>query len=215
MLNKHFLYLYVKNKSIITSFTHHTDQELLAFIQQGNEMAFTVLYKRYYLPLCKKAFQRIPSTPQVEEIVQDVFVNLWSKALTLDTKGNVRAYLYATLRNKILHELRTESTRSFYMEKLKKLSSIHEGEECLNAIYAREREAQIIQIVTDLSPQCREAFRLSRFENLSYKEIAERMQLSVNTVEKHVAKALRILRSKLNEYGDVRFALFLLFAFCC
>lgn len=181
--------------------------------QQQEEQAFAALYERYYLPLCKKAFQRIPSRPRVEEIVQDVFVNLWSKAASLDTNGNIRAYLYATLRNKILHELRTEHNRLFYLQKFKNLTKKCEEEESLQHLYAHETEEQINQIITSLSPQCQKAFSLSRFENLSYKEIAERMQVSVNTVEKHIGKALHILRNKMSEYRDVGFLFFVLFTF--
>lgn len=204
----------MQKRLIIANFTPYTDQELLAGIQQGDEQAFTLLYKRYYLPLCKKAFQRIPSIALVEEIVQDVFVNFWKKAASLDTNGNIKAYLYATLRNKILHELRTEATRSFYRKKWEALTRTKVAAQSLNWMYARETEAKIDQVVTALSPQCREAFRLSRFEHLSYKEIAERMHLSVNTVEKHVSKALRILREELNKYGtDVSFLIALYFVF--
>src|SRR5699024_5273121 len=105
------------------AFTSYSDQELLQLTQQKNEQAFAILYERYYFPLYKKAFLRIPYQSRVEEIVQDVFVNLWQKAETLDMEGNIRAYLYATLRNKILHDLRTESNRTFYMNKLKKIKS--------------------------------------------------------------------------------------------
>lgn len=202
-------------KRIIKHYTHYTDHELLEFIRRHDEQAFTVLYERYYLALCKKAFQRIQSVPRVEEIVQDVFVNLWSKASSLHTESHVKAYLYATLRNKILHELRQEYTRAAHMENLK-IYNNNPGEEnkSLQTIYAQEAEAHIYQIVTTLSPQCREAFLLSRFEELSYKEIAERMHLSVNTVEKHVAKALHILRSKLNTYSDIPVMLLVVYL-CC
>lgn len=198
---------------IITNFTQYTDQELLALMQQGNEKAFTTLYHRYYLLLCKKAFQRIPSASLVEEIVQDVFINLWTKASSLDIYGNVKAYLYATLRNKVLHELRTEANRSFYAQKIKQLTMQQEENHYLDTLYAQEAETYINQVISTLSPQCRQAFLLSRYEHLSYKEIAQQMQLSVNTVEKHIAKALRILRSKLNEYGDIAFMILFIFSF--
>lgn len=139
----------------------------------------------------------------MEEIVQDVFVNLWVKSSSLDVSGNLKAYLYATLRNMVLNELRSQCTRSAYREKIKQLTKRQECSGGLEVIYARETEAHINQIIATLSPQCRKAFRLSRFEHFSYKEVADQMQISVNTVEKHVAKALRILRGKLTEYGDV------------
>lgn len=198
---------------IIKSFTHYSDQELLVFLQQKNEHALTELYNRYYAPLCHKAFQRIPSNPVVEEIVQDVFLNLWIKAASLDVTGNVKAYLYATLRNKILCELRTEQTRAFYAERIKQITEQQENAQELQAIYAKETEDHINEIISTLSPQCKEAFVLNRYEHLSYKEVADRMHISVNTVEKHVSKALRILKNRLNEYGDIVFLL-LLTGFC-
>lgn len=195
------------------NFTHYSDQELLASIQSGDEQAFNELYYRYYKLLCHKAYQRIPSNTFVEEIVQDVFVNIWLKANNLDVNGNVKAYLYATLRNKILYELRTESTRTYYYEKIKQLIQTAEDHLLLDNLYAKETEAHINKIISTLSPQCKEAFLLSRNEHLSYKEIAAHMHLSVNTVEKHVGKALHILKSKLNEYGDIIFLLLLVLCY--
>lgn len=168
-------------------------------MQQGNEQALTELYHRYYTPLCLKAYKRISSVPVVEEIVQDVFVNLWLKAASLHAEGNVRAWLYATLRNKILHELRSARIRALYLQKI----SVREGEgqcqDSLEQIYARETAERISRILLSLPPQCRQAFLLSRHERLSYREIADRMDISVNTVEKHVGKALRLLRKTLKE----------------
>lgn len=191
------------------NFTHHSDQELLALMQREDQQAFNELYYRYYKLLCHKAFQRIPSNTVVEEIVQDVFVNIWIKAKELDVTGNVKAYLYATLRNKILHELRSETTRAYYYERIMQLTQAVEDHFLLDNLYAKETEARINEIIATLSPQCKEAFLLSRNEHLSYKEIAEHMHLSVNTVEKHVGKALHILKSKLNEYGDIVFLMLL------
>ncbi len=199
------------------AFTSFSDQELLRLTQQKNEQAFAILYERYYLSLYKKAYLRIPHQARVEEIIQDVFVNLWQKAESLDTEGNIRAYLYATLRNKILHELRTESNRIFYMKKLKELGLEREKDKpTLQKIYAKETEATIQEIIMTLPPQCRKAFKLSRFEGLSYKEIAEQMQISVNTVEKHIGKALRVLRANIRPFKRTLILfIFLSHAFLC
>jgi RNA polymerase sigma-70 factor (ECF subfamily) len=149
----------------------------------------------------------------VEEIVQDVFVNFWTKAPSLDLNGNVKAYLYATLRNKVLHELRTAATRAFYAEKIKLLTRQDKECDSLDMLYARENERYINHLISTLSPQCKEAFLLSRYEHLSYKEIAQRMRLSVNTVEKHVSKALRILKNKLSEHGNIAIIILFILSF--
>lgn len=196
------------------SFTSFSDQELLELVQEKDESAFSILYERYYIPLCKKAYQRIPFQTRVEEIVQDVFVNLWTKASLLDSGGNVKAYLYATLRNKVLHSLRTERNRKFYMKKLSELKEkkVSEKPQPLQTLYATETQETINRIIEQLSPQCRTAFKLSRFEQLSYKEIAQRMQISASTVEKHISKALRIFKehTALHHHFTVTFILTLL-----
>src|ERR1044072_1184905 len=82
---------------------YHTANELLLLIQQEHEGAFEQLYFRYYSQLCSKAFKRISNEPGVEEVVQDVFFSLWCQAKKLDHQGNVCGWLYAVLRNKVLH----------------------------------------------------------------------------------------------------------------
>lgn len=193
---------------IITNDTLYSDRELLLLILQQNEDAFTTFYYRYYDLLCRKAYRRIPEEAIVEEIVQDVFVTFWNKADTLDANGNIAAWLYATLRNKVLHHARTEQTRLAYIKKLEQL----QGDMAADAqekLDLKQTEAEIHTIIQSLPAQCKEAFVLSRYENLSYREIAERMGISVNTVEKHIGKALQILRKGLEDYPVSIWLLFL------
>ena len=172
-------------------------------MQQGIEQALAELFRRYYAPLYMKAYKRIPSAGQVEEMVQDVFVNIWVKAPTLDTDSNVKAYLYATLRNKILNELRTEAIHSFHAANFATTLRFEDDTSSADILHAKLTEQYLSKVIAGLSPHCREAFLLSRTEHLTYREIAQRMDISVSTVEKHVTKALQILRRKLNEYDDL------------
>ena len=177
-------------------------------IMQQNEDAFTTFYYRYYDLLCMKAYRRIPEEAIVEEIVQDVFLTFWNKASTLDAGGNISAWLYATLRNKVLHHLRTEQTRQVYTRKLERLHPdvVIDAQDKLDL---KQTEEEIHTIVQALPTQCKEAFILSRYENLSYREIAERMGISVNTVEKHISKALQILRRELADHNFISIALYI------
>lgn len=183
-------------------------------VQRGEEQAFSALYYKYYLPLCRKAFRRIPEEMRVEEIVQDVFVALWNKADTLDATGNVSAWLYATLRNKVLHELRTESTRLKYKERLATLIPHEEHALYDSQIDAKLANERIMLTIDTLPAQCRQAFVLHRFESLSYREIADRMGISVKTVEKHIGRALAILRQELSEF-DYSLAVILIAVITC
>lgn len=177
-----------------------TDQELLEHIAHKSEAALTVLHYRYYAPLCTAAYKRIPDEAVVEELVQDVLINFWEKAPSLDRSGNVQAYLFATLRNKILHALRSRMIMARRTTSLQQETQEIFEHDAVELLQAKELEQQLQTIIDDLSPQCKEAFTLSRFEQLSYKSIAQRMNISVNTVEKHIGKALNILREKLGEH---------------
>lgn len=177
-----------------------TDQELLKHIAHKNEAALTALHYRYYPLLCAAAFKRIPNESIVEELVQDVLINLWEKAPSLDPNGSIQAYLFATLRNKVLHELRSLMMMARHATSLQQEKQEIFEHNAVELLQAKELEQKLQTIIDDLSPQCKEAFTLSRFEQLSYKSIALRMNISVNTVEKHIGKALHILREKLGEH---------------
>lgn len=165
-----------------------------------NIKAFEIVYSLYYVQLCRVAYKKLGDEELVEELVQDVFLNLWVKRKSLDTEGNLQAYLYATLRNKALSELRSRLLRSQHYIKAREEGEIF-SVNVEDDYVARETELKIKKIVDSLPPQCREAFILSREEQLSYKAIADRMNISVNTVEKHVSKALKKLRTEFKDYN--------------
>lgn len=197
----------------IHKYSSYTDGELLSLIQQRNETAFECLYNRYFSILCHKAFKRIPDQQLIKEIVQDVFMNLWLKADNLNPAECVAAYLYATLRNKILHELRSRYTRLAYAEKISILYKSWLQSNAADPLEVKQLEEKLDLAISSLPNQCRDAFILSRYEDLSYKEIALYMNISLNTVKKHISKALKILRSKLNEYELVTILILLSLAF--
>lgn len=177
-----------------------TDQELLSEIKSDKTEAFDTLYYRHFAQLARYAYKKLQNNDLTEEIVQDVFVELWKKRDTLETEGQIQALLYAILRNKILHELRARMIQNKHIEAYTR--GRLNDEHTLNAESLDEDGAhkKMIGAIKRLSPQCQQAFTLSRYEHLSYKEIAARMNISVNTVEKHISKALMILRQELKEY---------------
>ena len=189
-----------------------TDKQLIDLIAQGNELAFTVMYHRYYEVLSRSAYKRLQNEDIVEELVQDVFLNLWNKAAGLDPEGNLKSYLFATLRNKVLHELRASMVIAKHAKVISQQQTYF-AEDANSLIHSKHLEQKFQSVVNELPPQCREAFTLSRFEELSYKSIAERMDISVNTVEKHIGKALHILRRSFKEYDITLLVLLGLFLF--
>lgn len=184
-----------------TNQTTSTDQELLTDLRNGDNDAFEALYHRYFVSLCKYAYKKLQDECVVEELVQDVFVDLWKKRTTLDIDGQIAGLLFAMLRNKALHGLRARLIQSKHYEEFSLLHKHDMSEELTDKLYARQAQEKMNTAINQLSPQCRQAFTLSRYENLSYKEIAQKMGISVNTVEKHIGKALNFLRQEFKEYN--------------
>lgn len=176
------------------------DQELLGKIKNNDNEAFEILYYRYFAQLSRHAFKKLREEDLTEELVQDVFVEFWKKRATLDDNGNVAGLLFAILRNKALHELRSRMIQNKHMEAYTQLRMNDAAVENAESLYEQELRRKMEMAISRLSPQCKEAFTLSRYEHLSHKDIAIRMNISVNTVEKHIGKALLIMRKEFRDY---------------
>lgn len=175
-----------------------TDAQLFQRVKQDDIKAFEELYNRYWCDLIDAAYRRLQSRQKAEDIIQDIFVSLYQKRHTRQINISVKAYLYQALKFKVLNVFRDEFTRSACRREL----FLNENCKTDSAEYcdARELNNRIVQILHSLPQKCREAFLLSREENLSNKDISMGMNISVSTVEKHIGKALRILRHNLRDY---------------
>ena len=148
-------------------------------------------FKYYYRSLCLYVLHYVHNTDIAEDIVQDSFSALWEK-LTISGAEieNVRAYLYATARNRSLDYLKKEE---IYDSDL----SLSDLEDTLSEEEAEERsirEAQMWTAIDALPERCREIFLLNKRDGMKYREIATKFQISVNTVDNHISKALRLIR---------------------
>lgn len=161
--------------------------------------AFENIYREYWSELFDAAYQRIHSIEKAEEIIQELFVELWEKRDQIQIRESVEAYLFGALKFRILNYLRHEKVRESHMQVIRGgLSvSVNSLEE---EIYVNELETAYLNEVNNLPEKCRAAFELSRNEQLSFKEIAGKLNVSVNTVEKHIGKALKVLRFNLRDF---------------
>lgn len=162
-----------------------------------DEATFERVFKAHYAALHAYAHVMLKDTESAEESVQTVFLNLWEKRFNLQINISLKAYLYKAVYHQSLNQLKHRKVRQRYEE-----ASLKASQEASQQIEGEEKELQDrIRATLDALPEkCRMVFQLSRFEELKYTEIAERMGISLKTVEAHMSKALKTLRTDLAEF---------------
>jgi len=161
-----------------------------------------MLFRTYYQPLCNYAYTFVQDRDEAEEIVQATFMSVWEKRDTLEIKTGVKPYLYAMVRNACLNLIKHEKIKQQHVAHELTLSD-HSIESVSQTVMASELESKINLALNKLPEQCRLVFKLSRFEELKYAEIADQLNISVKTVENQMGKALKIMREQLKDYLPV------------
>lgn len=174
------------------------DKDLLDLLRRDREKAIELLFVRYYSFLCKVIIKIIPDENLVEDLAQEVFFELWRKKEVLHINTSLKAYLRRAGMNKALNYIRDQKIKWNGSEENLQIPSREAG--AGQIIEASELEAMINSAIDELPEKCRLVFVLSRFEDLTYKEIAARLDISVKTVENQISKALKQLRHKLEPY---------------
>jgi RNA polymerase sigma-70 factor (ECF subfamily) len=175
------------------------DSLLIDRLQKRDETAFEQVFKSNYKNLHAYAFTMLKDDAAAEEMVQNVFFKLWERTENLTITGPVEAYLYRAVHNESLNyikHLKIRKEHQLYVSHRMK----GEAEGAAKMLRAKELEARLHEALNELPEQCRTIFQLSRFEELRYREIAVRLDISVKTVENQMGKALRILRTKLVDF---------------
>jgi len=156
-----------------------------------------LLFRKYYAGLCKSLYRMLRDATFAEDIVQEVFMKVWEKRETLQMDEAIQSYLYRSCYNTALNFLKTQK-QSTDIDTLE--IPVAGGETAEKNLNLLETEAEILIAIDMLPPKTKLVFSLSRFEELSYKEIAERLDISLKSVEKHMGIALQRLRENLKEY---------------
>jgi len=171
-----------------------SDNLLLTRIRNNDKDAFKSLYNRYSKKIYFFSLKYLSNNVEAEELVQSVFINIWENRETLNATGSVKSYIYKSAVNYIYNYLRKKAIRARFIE-----SEIHKSEIHSNLTYEQvflhDLERSINSIVETLPAQQRKIFQLSRYEGLTHKEIAKKLDLSVRTVENQMYRALKIIKN--------------------
>jgi len=179
-----------------------TDEELILSIQQGDRDAYGVFYERHRTAMYLSAYHLLRDDDDAHDAVQELFVTIWQHADCIDSKGNIKGYLYTVLRNRIL----TAMSRSRHFDEYINSYLVFERQSVAateETVLVRELEQLLEEKISQLPPKMREVYELSWNDHLSNKEIAERMSISEGTVKQHKYQAMRILRGKLQRLVSV------------
>jgi RNA polymerase sigma-70 factor (ECF subfamily) len=183
---------------------HHKD--LTIFLAKGEPEAFRLLFDEYFNPLCLYALRFTRDKSSAEEVVHETFVKLWEHREHIGITESLSGYFYKSVQNNALNYLKKEQIKNKYSEAYaERLKHAEEyftvtQESGLSIVLAKELESRILEAVDSLPEQCREIFKLSRFAGLKNQEIAEKKQVTINTVQKQISIALEKLRKSLSYY---------------
>jgi len=189
--------LYAENLYGVPEKTDYSDEEIVALLQSDTELAVELLFRRYYAYVCRNVVRIVEQTTVAEDIAQEVFFEIWRRKDAVHITS-VRAYLRRAARNKALNYVRDQKMQFEEEENTSQLQSPAAGMQ--RQLEAEELQELIDQTIDELPERCRLVFVLSRYEHLTYQEIANQLDISVKTVENQISKALKHLRAQLYPY---------------
>jgi len=165
-------------------------------LAQGDSDAFDQIYNRYWLSLFNVAYGLLQDKTVSQDVVQDIFLSLWFNR-GHSTISNLENYLFRSVKLKAFQQLRNGKVALKHLDKINMISFVNETENRLNF---HEVEAHLNHSMEKLPVKCRKVFYLSRFEQLSNREIASQLNVSIKTVEGHISYALKRFRVYFKEY---------------
>lgn len=170
---------------------------LLNELQKGSEKAFDFIFRKYYKALCAQANSYVNDLDLAQSLVQDCFIKLWEKRDNANQIEKLSSYLVYMVRNQCIDTIR-KNRKIEYVQTI--VDSATEDSTTETSIVSHEFEERLILALATMPERTRLAFEYSRFEGLSYKEIAQRMNISAKAVEALMSRALNILRRDLKDY---------------
>jgi len=174
------------------------NEQLIPLLLAGDESTFESVYKHFLRPLHVYAIAILKDEDRAEGMVQNVFLKLWDKKERLSFSGSLQAYLYGAVYHECLNYLRHEKVKIKHQQHV--VYTMGNNAEESGNMELLDLRGKLADALNELPEKCRTIFQLSRFEELKYQEIADRLQISIKTVEAQMGKALKILRIKLVDF---------------
>lgn len=189
------------------------ERSLILRLIGGDEDAFCELYATYKNRLIYFAMRFLKSREYAEDVFQDAFTVVWQSRRFINPDVSFSSYLYTIMRNRILNQLRNAANE----EKLKESilsQALDYTEDTKREVMLNDLKSLISHALQQLTPRQREIFEMSREAQLSHKEIADKLGISVNTVQEHISTSLKLIRTYLIKYSGSEYVDLLLLLIC-
>jgi RNA polymerase sigma-70 factor (family 1) len=180
----------------LTSLNLLPENELVSRLRSGDKAAYTEIYNRYKWLLHTHAYKKLGDREAANDVVQELFANLWTKREAVQLNSTLAGYLYTAIRNKILNIIEHQQVASKYVDSMMEFASGHIAVTD-HLIREKQMTAIIEKEIAALPAKMRAVFELSRKSHYTHKEIADQLNISEQTVTKQIKNALKILKRKL------------------
>lgn len=185
----------------LTSYQSYADEQLVAALRNGDRAAYAEIYDRYWQVLYRLAYQKIRSKETAEELVQDLFVSLWTKRDGATIRV-LRPYLLTALRFSIIDYIESRLVHERFIDYYESFLA-QRSENPADDLALQDLTEAIEKSLRTLPEKTQQVFRLSRFDCLTIPEIADRLDLSEKAIEYHLRNALKVVRANLGDFGTV------------
>lgn len=172
-----------------------SDNSLWENVKLGDIKSYELLFRHYYPTLCIFAKKYTNDLTTAREIIQDLFIHLWEHRERLRINTSFKAYIYQAARFNSIRRIENARLSNITLDEIPEPES-----EFFDFMEYAELQEQILKAIESLPPQCSKIFKLSRFEQLTYIQIAKQLNLSVKTIEAQISKALRVIQHSIEGY---------------
>jgi len=187
-----------------------TDQTILALLQEDDERAMERIFDTYYPYLVTTAYHVLMDEHRAKDLVQDVLFHFWTKRDSLTIESGLKSYLRRSVVNRSIDQIRRKK-RFGVAEEITDYNQASTEVSTQEMMETSDLQSAIMAAVDSLPERCKLIFSLSRFEDLSHKEIAEQLDISKKTIENQMTKALKTIRKAIQHYKDLAIFIFAYF----
>lgn len=186
----------------MVAYSAFSDQELSELLRQRDQFAFSEIYRKYWHTLYLHAYKMLQDEDEAKDIIQELFITLWSKAADMEIRTNLKSYLYTMSRNRIINHIRKNRINDDFILMLAEAMPESDNR-MVQQIDDRDLIALIEEEINLLPPRMRQVFEMSRKDFLSNKEIAALLGTTEETVKKQISNSLKTIKLKVGKYAGV------------